>query len=177
MGLAAACTAFGNAKVIVAKLEDLFDRLAASPARTAENPEEIAVRFRGWKQRFVGADLAWLLVGARSTQRVAGSLEVAFQMDLRRTASMREALIGFCDRVREAGNLRVARSSVGTRHLLPDHETPAAASGCCSFFDGFRPADGVDLGLWSIDPARLLVPVDVHLHRLGQIWASRPGPP
>jgi endonuclease III len=39
-----------------------------------------------------------------------------------------------------------------------------------------RPADGVDLGLWSIDPARLLVPVDVHLHRLGRNlgFTSRP---
>ena len=30
-----------------------------------------------------------------------------------------------------------------------------------------RRADGVDLGLWDVDPARLLVPVDVHIHRLG----------
>ena len=31
-----------------------------------------------------------------------------------------------------------------------------------------RPADGVDLGLWDVDPARLLVPVDVHVHRLAR---------
>jgi uncharacterized protein (TIGR02757 family) len=31
-----------------------------------------------------------------------------------------------------------------------------------------RPADGVDLGLWSVDPANLLIPVDVHIHRLGR---------
>jgi uncharacterized protein (TIGR02757 family) len=31
-----------------------------------------------------------------------------------------------------------------------------------------RPADGVDLGLWSVDPAVLLIPIDVHLHRLAR---------
>jgi uncharacterized protein (TIGR02757 family) len=31
-----------------------------------------------------------------------------------------------------------------------------------------RPADGVDLGLWPVHPSRLLVPVDVHIHRLSK---------
>jgi endonuclease III len=31
-----------------------------------------------------------------------------------------------------------------------------------------RPADGVDLGAWRIDPSLLLVPVDVHIHRLAK---------
>jgi endonuclease III len=31
-----------------------------------------------------------------------------------------------------------------------------------------RPADGVDLGLWDVDPRRLLVPVDVHIHKLSR---------
>jgi endonuclease III len=30
-----------------------------------------------------------------------------------------------------------------------------------------RPADGVDLGLWSIPPADLVIPVDTHIHRIG----------
>jgi uncharacterized protein (TIGR02757 family) len=29
-----------------------------------------------------------------------------------------------------------------------------------------RPADGVDLGLWRLDPAELLIPVDTHIHKL-----------
>jgi endonuclease III len=31
-----------------------------------------------------------------------------------------------------------------------------------------RPADGVDLGLWTVDPAQLLMPVDVHIHKLAR---------
>jgi endonuclease III len=29
-----------------------------------------------------------------------------------------------------------------------------------------RGPDGVDLGLWQVDPAQLLIPVDVHIHKL-----------
>jgi endonuclease III len=31
-----------------------------------------------------------------------------------------------------------------------------------------RPADGVDLGLWDVPTSALLVPVDVHIHKLGR---------
>jgi endonuclease III len=31
-----------------------------------------------------------------------------------------------------------------------------------------RGPDGVDLGLWRVDPAQLLIPVDVHIHRLAR---------
>jgi endonuclease III len=31
-----------------------------------------------------------------------------------------------------------------------------------------RPADGVDLGLWEVPTSALLVPVDVHIHKLGR---------
>ncbi len=31
-----------------------------------------------------------------------------------------------------------------------------------------RPADGIDLGMWNVPPRRLLVPVDVHIHRLAR---------
>jgi uncharacterized protein (TIGR02757 family) len=31
-----------------------------------------------------------------------------------------------------------------------------------------RPADGIDLGMWNVPASRLLIPVDVHIHRLAQ---------
>ncbi len=31
-----------------------------------------------------------------------------------------------------------------------------------------RPADGVDLGLWPLDPSLLVIPVDTHIHRIGR---------
>jgi uncharacterized protein (TIGR02757 family) len=170
VALAAACMAFGNAKVIVAKLEDLFARLGPSPAHAADDEADIAARLSGWKHRvFVGIDLAWMLVGARAVQRTTGSLEAAFLAEFGRTSSLREALARFCDRIREAGGLRLRRPGVGPRHLLPDPRNASGSKRLLLFLRWMgRPADGVDLGLWAIDPARLLVPVDVHIHRLGR---------
>jgi uncharacterized protein (TIGR02757 family) len=31
-----------------------------------------------------------------------------------------------------------------------------------------RPADGVDLGLWDVPASRLVIPLDVHIHKLGR---------
>ncbi len=31
-----------------------------------------------------------------------------------------------------------------------------------------RPADGVDLGIWSIAPSELVIPVDTHIHRISR---------
>jgi uncharacterized protein (TIGR02757 family) len=31
-----------------------------------------------------------------------------------------------------------------------------------------RPADGIDLGLWPLDPAILVCPVDTHIHKLSR---------
>jgi uncharacterized protein (TIGR02757 family) len=31
-----------------------------------------------------------------------------------------------------------------------------------------RPADGIDLGMWKVPTQRLLVPVDVHIHKLAR---------
>ena len=168
--LAASSVAFGSAKVIVAKLEDLFARLGPNPARTADDEVDIAARLRGWKHRvFVGQDLAWLLVGARAVQRTDGSLEAAFSEELGRTSTLREALARFCDRIRGAGGLRLRRSGVGPRHLLPDPRNSSGSKRLLLFLRWMvRPADGVDLGLWAIDPGRLLVPVDVHIHRLAR---------
>jgi uncharacterized protein (TIGR02757 family) len=168
--LTAACMAFGNAKVIVTKLADLFQRLGPSLARAVDDEAGMVARLRGWKHRvFVGDDVAWLLLGARGLQRTAGSLEAAFITELGCAESLREALAKFCDRIREAGNLRLLRSSVGSRHLLPDPRNPSGSKRLLLFLRWMgRPADGVDLGLWALDPARLLVPVDVHVHRLSR---------
>ena len=38
-----------------------------------------------------------------------------------------------------------------------------------------RPNDGVDLGLWPVDPAVLLCPVDTHIHRLAGRWGLSDG--
>jgi uncharacterized protein (TIGR02757 family) len=174
VALAASSIAFGQATTICAKLEDLLDRLGPSPAAAAEDAASTVRRLRTWKHRvFRGDDVARLLVGARAVQLEHGSLGALFVRELERTADLREALACWCQALREAGGLgaqgRSSRARRGPAHLLPDVRAGSGAKRLLLFLRWMvRPSDGVDLGLWAVDPARLLVPVDVHIHKLSR---------
>ncbi|MGH7293925.1 MAG: TIGR02757 family protein, partial [Polyangiaceae bacterium] len=170
VGLVAACIAFGNVKAIRGKMADLLERIGPSPSRAADDPVALGRRLRGWKHRvFVGDDLARLLSGARALQRRHGSLGAAFERELAAAPDLREALARWCDALRAAGGLRRGGARRGPAHLLPDPRGPSGSKRLLLYLRWMvRPADGVDLGLWQVDPARLLVPVDVHIHRLAR---------
>ena len=138
----------------------------------ADRPDEVAARLTGWKHRvYRGDDLTRLLVGARIVQRASGSLGRRFANDLEREGDLRAALTSFTRAIREAGGLGGDRRSKrrGSAHILAD---PSGQSGCKRLLLYLRwmvrPADGIDLGLWDVPPSALLVPVDVHIHKLGR---------
>jgi uncharacterized protein (TIGR02757 family) len=170
VALAAASVAFGNVKAIRAKLDDLLARLGPRPSRAADDPVALRKALAGWKHRvFRGVDLARLLAGARAVQRDAGSLGTRFARDLEEQGTLRDALATWCEAIRRAGGLRKDGPRRGPAHLLPDPRGPSGSKRLLLFLRWMvRPADGVDLGLWDVDPARLLVPVDVHIHRLAR---------
>jgi uncharacterized protein (TIGR02757 family) len=170
VALVAASVAFGNVKAIRAKLEDLLARLGPHPARAADDRVALQFRLRGWKHRvFRGDDIARLMAGARAVQRRDGSLGALFERELARQGDLREALASWCDAIREAGGLRKDGARRGPAHLLADPRGPSGSKRLLLFLRWMvRPADGVDLGLWRVDPSRLLVPVDVHIHRLSR---------
>jgi uncharacterized protein (TIGR02757 family) len=185
VALIAASCAFGNVKAIRMKLTELLDRVGPRPARAADDPIELGKRLAGFKHRvFRGEDLAKLLVGARRLQRSAGSLGAVFQRELARVdreqkdeepeARMREALASFCDRIRAEGGLPRAgepdpSGRRGPAHLLSDARAGSGAKRLLLFLRWMvRPADGIDLGMWKLPPRRLLVPVDVHIHKLAR---------
>jgi uncharacterized protein (TIGR02757 family) len=177
VALVAACVAFGNVKAVRAKLEDLLARLGPSPARSSDDPPRLHVKLRGWKHRvFQGQDMARLLAGARAMQNAHGSMGARFKSHLESTGEgdgsrgdLRSALAAWCNEIRAAGGLKRDGVRRGPAHLLPDVH---GASGCKRLLLFLRwmgrPADGIDLGDWSIDPAILLVPVDVHIHKLAR---------
>jgi uncharacterized protein (TIGR02757 family) len=170
VALVAASIAFGNVKAIRLKMRDLLDRLGPSPAAAADDPGGLHARLRGWKHRvFLGEDVAKLLAGARAVQREHGSLGALFARELARHGDLRPALAAWCDAVRAAGGLRRDGKRRGPAHLLADPMGPSGSKRLLLYLRWMvRPADGVDLGLWDVDPARLLVPVDVHIHRLSR---------
>jgi uncharacterized protein (TIGR02757 family) len=180
VALVCACTAFGNVKAIRAKLGDLLARLGPRPSVASDDPRELHRRLRGWKHRvFRGEDIARLLAGARAVQREHGSLGALFAAELRQRGDLRDALAAWCAAIRSAGGAgglgaAAARSSRrGPAHLLPDPHGPSGSKRLLLFLRWMvRGPDGVDLGLWrrhrGVDPALLLVPVDVHIHRLSR---------
>jgi uncharacterized protein (TIGR02757 family) len=170
VGLLASSLAFGNVKTVTAKIRDVLARLREPPRVICAQPERVSAALAGWVHRvYRGEDVARLLIGARIVQRDSGSLGARFAEGFRRSGSLRPALSSFVRALRDAGGLD--SSGRGAAHLLPD---PAGQSGCKRLLLFLRwmvrPADGVDLGLWSADiPASaLLIPVDTHIHKLAR---------
>ncbi len=177
VALLAASVAFGNVQAIRMKLGEALDRIGPRPSVAADDERALFTRLDGWIHRvYRGEDIARLLIGARHLQRTHGSLGARFAFDLASHADLREALAAFCDALRHEGGFPLGAASTdgaparrGPGHLLPD---PRGASGSKRLFLFLRwmvrPADGVDLGLWDVSPARLLCPVDTHIHKLAR---------
>jgi uncharacterized protein (TIGR02757 family) len=59
--------------------------------------------------------------------------------------------------------------SHGAKHILVVPENGSAAKRLMLYLRWMvRPADGVDLGLWDVPASALVIPVDVHVHRLAR---------
>jgi uncharacterized protein (TIGR02757 family) len=175
VALLASSVAFGNVKTIRAKLDDALVRLGSRPSLVADDELDVFARLHGWVHRvFRGEDIARLLIGARRVQRRHGSLGAAFASHRATAPTLRDALAEWCDAIRDAGGLarEAARSKRrGPMHLLPDPRGASGSKRLLLFLRWMvRPADGVDLGLWSghVDAGVLLCPVDTHIHKLAR---------
>ncbi len=170
VGLMASSVAFGNVKAFLAKLDDALERMGPSPARAADDPIALRRALRGWKHRvYVASDLVELAVGARRVQKAHGSIGACFAASFARDRDVRSALADLVDAIRSGGLATSKRR--GARHILPD---PRGGSGCKRLLLFLRwmvrGPDGCDLGLWRslVPPSALLVPVDVHIHKLAR---------
>jgi uncharacterized protein (TIGR02757 family) len=170
VALAASALAFGNVKALRAKIEDALARIGPDVALVADDPAALRARLRGWKHRvYRDEDLAGLLSGARRVQRASGSLGAALVRELERTGDLRQALSAWTGAIRREGGLDAAPARRGGTHILADPGKGSAVKRLMLLLRWMaRPADGVDLGLWNIPPAALLVPVDTHIHKLGR---------
>ncbi|APR85097.1 Hypothetical protein A7982_10446 [Minicystis rosea] len=170
VALVASAMAFGNVKALRAKIDDALTRIGPDVAHAADDPEKLAASLRGWKHRvYRDRDLARLLVGARLVQREHGSLGVALSRELERVGELRVALSNWADSIRRAGGLdQEEDGGRGGAHILADPRKGSAVKRLMLLLRWMvRPADGVDLGLWPISTATLLIPVDTHIHKLG----------
>jgi len=174
-GLVAGALAFGNVTIIRRSIGVALGRLGPRPGRTVlrEDFAALSGRLDGFVHRTArGHDLARLLAGAGAVLRSDGSLGRALRRHFDAAGgALRPALAAWVAELRlGAGAPPRRRGGAGhAAELLPD---PAAGSACKRLLLYLRwmvrPPDGVDLGLWDLPPAALVVPLDTHVHRIAR---------
>ncbi|MHC4476969.1 MAG: TIGR02757 family protein [Planctomycetota bacterium] len=174
VGLLAAVLAYGRVQQIQGSLTDLLARMGESP-RAFVKSFGLADRRKldDFKHRFTtGGDISDLLVLLKHVLNNYGSIEAFLAQGYdSHQRNIVPALSSFCDSLL---NLHAKRhnGSVprGLSYLLP---RPAAGSACKRlnlFLRWMVRDDTVDAGLWkTVDKAKLIVPVDVHMGRLCRI--------
>ena len=180
----AASLAYGRVASIRASLEDLLARFGASPGDFTRgfDPRRDPRRLEGFCHRFTrGRDVALFLWLLRQAMERAGSLESFFlEGDVPGALHLETAMDSFGARLFALPPGRLRGSLPGARWLLPLPCHGSVAKRHCLLLRWLvRPDDGVDLGLWTrVPPARLIVPLDVHLQRVARAlrWTRRSTP-
>ena len=126
------------------------------------SPESLERVFAGFRHRFArGHELARLLLGLKRLIERHGSLGACFASHLKAAdETVAPALGPF---VRE---FRAAADGLES-HLLPDPSRGSACKRLNLFLRWMVRRDEIDPGGWDgVSPARLIVPLDVHMHRI-----------
>jgi len=169
-----AALAYGRVQQIEKSLTNLFRRIGKSPFEFVLNfGAGQRKQLQGFRHRFTtGEDISDLLTLLKKILAEYGSIEKFFLSGYRKTdANIIPALSNFCDSL--TGMYAVEHGgqvSRGVKYLLTD---PARGSACKRlnlFLRWMVRDDDVDTGLWkSVDKAKLIVPMDVHMGRLCRI--------
>lgn len=162
--------AYGNAKIIVRNVRDLFGRMPSGPYAfvTASHPSNDARCLIGWRHRLhTGEDVAIMSSILAQVLRKHGSLERVFCRGLPKDApDVGVALDAFSSFLREQGGHKVEQRRF-FRHLLP---SPADGSACKRmnlFLRWVVRRESPDLGLWkAVSPSLLVLPLDTHVARI-----------
>ena len=165
VGLVAASLAYGRVAQILKSVASVLGRVGPSPAAFLLRSSRGSLRalFGDFRHRFTtGEELCHLLFGARCVIERHGSLESAFVAGLSEEhETIVPALCEFAEELRRAGG--------GTHsHLLPVPSRGSACKRLNLFLRWMVRHDEVNPGGWGRVPAsKLVVPLDVHMHRIG----------
>jgi len=172
--LLAAELAYGRVQQIEKSLKNLFGRMGESPYAFVRGfGKAERERLSGFKHRFTtGQDISDLLELLRNVLSEFGSIRGFFVQGYNPgDKNVTAVLSKFCDSLLDMyAKTHSGHITGGLSYLLPR----PSAGGVCKrlnlFLRWMVRKDGVDTGLWkSIDKAKLIVPVDVHMGRLCRI--------
>jgi uncharacterized protein (TIGR02757 family) len=173
-GFLAAALAYGRIRQIENSVNELLDRMGDSPAGFVRGFDKSKrEKLHSFKHRFTsGNDFSDLLELLREVIERFGSMENFFVTGY--NASDRNiipALSNFCDSLLDMYHQRHNRDAPkGLAYLLCRPQQGSACKRLNLFLRWMVRDDDVDSGLWqSIDKAKLIVPVDVHMARLCRI--------
>ena len=177
VGFCAAALAFGRVASVLQSIESLLAVMGPHPARfvrdfdPARERDRLAPLVHRWIR---GRDLMALLLVLQRMLRESGSIEAFFlEGDDPGQPHIGAALDSFSTRalatdLREAYGRRVPKQRA-VSYFFP---RPSAGSACKRlnlFLRWMVRRDEIDLGVWTrLSPARLIVPLDTHVIRLGR---------
>lgn len=172
----ASALAFGNVTSILRSLESLLAQLGPQPAAFVRDfdprrrPGALAAFVHRWTR---GDDLAALLVVLREMLRRAGSIEAFFaEGDDAARGDVEAALESFSTRacaIDVGAAYGPRRTPVGVGYFFARPSRGGACKRLNLFLRWMVRRDRLDPGGWTaVSPARLVVPLDVHVIRVGQ---------
>jgi len=177
VGFCAAALAFGRVASVLQSIESLLAVMGPEPARFVRNFEPVrdSGRIEPLVHRWIrGRDLVALLIILQRMLRSSGSLEEFFlEGDDPSSPDIAEALDRFCRRaldtdLREAYGRRSPKRP-GVCYFFPRPSQGSACKRLNLFLRWMVRRDTIDLGVWTrVSPARLIVPLDTHVIRLGR---------
>ena len=164
VALTAACFAYGNVKQIIKTVNYILTAVGPSPRQFAlsATPAKLAKTFKGFKYRFTTEkELVSFWLAIQNLLHKYGSLEQCFLAHYTPDdPTVLPALKGFARELRSGGDLH---------SLVPDPDKKSALKRLNLFLRWMVRKDEVDPGGWDkISPAQLIVPLDVHMHRIAQ---------
>ena len=176
VGFCAAALAFGRVSSVLHSIEALLAVMGPRPASFVRrfDPDKHRAHIDPLVHRWIrGRDLVALMLVLQRMLHESGSIEGFFVAgDDADTPDVGPALDAFSTRALEM-DFRPAYGRVprrpGVSYFFP---RPSAGSACKRlnlFLRWMVRRDAIDLGVWtSISPARLIVPLDTHVIRLGR---------
>ena len=178
--LIAAAFAYGRADIVVRNAGTVLDSMGTSPHAylLTFDESEALTRFEGFAHRFhKTADLVALLLRISQVLQKYGSLGGLFRVCYDdRDEDIGPSLARFVDRVigpspcplpasRGEGGRRPGEGSL--HYLLTSPDDGSACKRMNLFLRWMVRRTPPDLGIWDfVDPAKLVVPLDTHVHRI-----------
>lgn len=174
VGLLAASLAYGRVDIIIRSIEKVLNICNDNIADFALNSSYSAKKqkLRDFKHRFNdGEDIALLLESIKIIYKKYGSIESLYYSSFKHSnGSMKDTMNNFCSAFLTTAEKINKSPKSSFAYFFPK---PLKGSGCKRLNMYFRwmvrKEDGIDFGIWEkADPSMLIVPVDVHVARVGQ---------